>query len=100
MGLAHILLIIQSKSYAHALYRVGAQGDLFLSCDLGNYSDEIKCRCNAAWDNLDGEGGRRSHELTLALFDALDRVALWDDYGIVSDIMASQTYFSLFIASY
>lgn len=65
----------------------------FLLPDLCSNSDKIKYRCNAAWNNLDGEGGRRSHELTLALFNALDRVALWDDYGIVSDIMASQTCF-------
>jgi Plavaka transposase len=47
-------------------------------------------RCDAPSDNLDGEGGRRSHELTLALFDALDKKALWDDYGIIDDIMVSQ----------
>ena len=27
------------------------------------------------------------HELTLALFDALDKKVLWDDYRIVDDIM-------------
>jgi hypothetical protein len=44
-------------------------------------------RCNAWHDDLDGEGGRRSHELTLALFDVLDKKRLWEDYGIVDDIM-------------
>ncbi|KAF8872810.1 hypothetical protein BD779DRAFT_1613747 [Infundibulicybe gibba] len=44
-------------------------------------------RCTARWDDLDGEGGRRSHEHTLALFDALGTKALWKGYGIVSDIM-------------
>ncbi|KAG6818469.1 hypothetical protein H0H93_004738 [Arthromyces matolae] len=44
-------------------------------------------RCTATFDNLDGPGGRRSHEHTLALFDALGKRSLWDDYSIVSDIM-------------
>ncbi|KAG6919386.1 hypothetical protein DXG01_006935, partial [Tephrocybe rancida] len=39
------------------------------------------------FDNLDGQGGRRSQELTESLFDTLGVTALWDDYGIVSDIL-------------
>lgn len=46
-------------------------------------------RCDAHWKNLDNNaGGRRSHNLTDALFDALGRKALWDDYGVVDGIMA------------
>ncbi|KAG6885247.1 hypothetical protein C0992_005299 [Termitomyces sp. T32_za158] len=44
-------------------------------------------RCTARFDDLDGLGGRRSHILTQALFQSLGRKALWDDYGIVSDIL-------------
>ncbi|KAG6805672.1 hypothetical protein H0H92_014423, partial [Tricholoma furcatifolium] len=44
-------------------------------------------RCTARFDDLDGAGGRRSHEHTLALFDVLGKASLWDDYGIISDIM-------------
>ncbi|KAG6822806.1 hypothetical protein H0H92_012505, partial [Tricholoma furcatifolium] len=44
-------------------------------------------RCTARFDDLDGPGGRRSHEHTLALFDILGKRSLWDDYGIVSDIL-------------
>ncbi|KAG6898428.1 hypothetical protein C0992_004139 [Termitomyces sp. T32_za158] len=44
-------------------------------------------RCTARFDNLDGLGGRRSHELTKSLFEVLGMKALWDDYGIISDIM-------------
>ncbi|KAG6835315.1 hypothetical protein H0H93_002803, partial [Arthromyces matolae] len=50
-------------------------------------------RCTATFDNLDGPGGRRSHEHTLALFDALGKRSLWDDYGIVADIMPFTHYF-------
>lgn len=45
-------------------------------------------RCDAKWDNLDdNDAGRRSHKLTCSLVAALDKKALWDDYGIISDIM-------------
>ncbi|KAG6808815.1 hypothetical protein H0H92_002793 [Tricholoma furcatifolium] len=44
-------------------------------------------RCTAHFNDLDGpDGGRRTHELTEALTDLLGKKALWDDYGIVSDI--------------
>lgn len=45
-------------------------------------------RCDAKWDNLDDNiAGRRSHKLMCSLIMALDKNSLWDDYGIVSDIM-------------
>ncbi|KAG6809100.1 hypothetical protein H0H92_001623 [Tricholoma furcatifolium] len=50
-------------------------------------------KCNAFHNNLDGEGGRRSHQLTLALMDAMSSRALWDDYGIVDGIMPFTHYF-------
>ncbi|KAG6825100.1 hypothetical protein H0H92_004703 [Tricholoma furcatifolium] len=42
-------------------------------------------RCTARFDDLDGPGGRRSHELTEALSDVLGKRALWDDYGIIPE---------------
>jgi hypothetical protein len=45
-------------------------------------------RCDAKWDNLDDNiAGRRTHKLTCYLVEALDKTSLWEDYGIVSDIM-------------
>jgi len=41
-------------------------------------------------EDLDGEGGRHSHEHTNALLDLLDLKTLWDDYGIVGDIIVSR----------
>ena len=39
-------------------------------------------------DNLDDNiAGQRSHKLTCSLVDALDKNSLWDDYGIVNNIM-------------
>ncbi|KAI0083393.1 hypothetical protein BDY19DRAFT_978759 [Irpex rosettiformis] len=45
-------------------------------------------RCTAPSSNLDGDGyGRRSHIHTNTLLKAFDTKTLWDDYGIVSDIV-------------
>ncbi|PPQ82127.1 hypothetical protein CVT24_012430, partial [Panaeolus cyanescens] len=55
-----------------------------LACVVQNWCP----RCTAKWNNLDGGGGsRRSHELHLALMDALGPTVLWDEYGIVTGIM-------------
>jgi len=52
-------------------------------------------RCDAKWDNLDdGVAGRRSHKLTCSLVVALDKNSLWDDYGIVSNIMVCYSQLS------
>jgi hypothetical protein len=52
-------------------------------------------RCDAKWDNLDDNiAGRRSHKLTCSLVAALDKKSLWDDYGIVSDIMVCYSWLS------
>ncbi|KDR77955.1 hypothetical protein GALMADRAFT_94455 [Galerina marginata CBS 339.88] len=56
---------------------------VLLACIVQNWCP----RCDAAWNNLDGGGGRRAHRLTEALFEALGTKALWDDYGIVDGIL-------------
>ena len=38
---------------------------------------------------LDAEGGRRTHKLTDLLVDKLELGVLWDEYGIIGDIMVS-----------
>jgi hypothetical protein len=40
-------------------------------------------------DNLDAEAGRRSHVHTMALLEQYRLKILWDDYGIVGDIIVS-----------
>ena len=45
-------------------------------------------RCDAHWKDLDhGDAGRWAHRHTEALFEAVGKNSLWDDYGIISDIM-------------
>ncbi|KAJ7026458.1 hypothetical protein C8F04DRAFT_1296863 [Mycena alexandri] len=62
---------------------------------ISDYPDQVFLACIVqGWcarsnKNLDGAGGRRSHELTDAFFEALDRKALWDEYGIIPDPFTS-----------
>ncbi|KZP04646.1 hypothetical protein FIBSPDRAFT_915040 [Athelia psychrophila] len=50
-------------------------------------------RCTARPDDLDGAGGRRSHDHTDNLAAVLSLKALWEDYGIVGDIQPFTTGF-------
>ncbi|KAJ7248710.1 hypothetical protein C8J57DRAFT_1522190 [Mycena rebaudengoi] len=44
-------------------------------------------RCTASSKDLDGPSGRRSQEHTQALFNAFDHKTLWDDYGVIPDVL-------------
>ncbi|KAJ7312726.1 hypothetical protein DFH08DRAFT_791300 [Mycena albidolilacea] len=44
-------------------------------------------RCTASNKDLDGHGGRRSQQQTEALFEAFSHKTLWDDYGIIPDVL-------------
>jgi len=46
-------------------------------------------RCTAHRKNLDGGGVWRSHEHTQLLMDAFGEKVLWDDHGVVADILVS-----------
>lgn len=71
MVLVHILPIIQNRFSWHVLFRVGVRSrSLVLHCAICPLTSLN--RCDANWKDLDSNaGGRRSHELTNALFDAL-----------------------------
>ena len=51
---------------------------------------QIQNRCTADWKNIDGGGVQQSHEHTQLLMDTFGVKALWDDHGIVADILVSQ----------
>ena len=54
-------------------------------------------RCDAHWKDLyHGDAGRRAHRHTEALFEAVGKKSLWDDYGIISNIMVCHRMCSLF----
>ncbi len=44
-------------------------------------------RCTANRTDLDGEGGRRSREHTELLVNEFELGTLWDEYGLVGDII-------------
>jgi len=53
--------------------------------DLGAWL--TRHRCTADRDDLDGGGGRRSREHTELLVTNLELGVLWDEYGLVGDIV-------------
>jgi hypothetical protein len=67
------------------LFRIGAQSE-GLSFLLKQLTHHI-FRCTARPEDLDGEGGRRSREHTELLVRELELGALWNEYGLVGDIV-------------
>ncbi|KAJ7856211.1 hypothetical protein B0H14DRAFT_3643571, partial [Mycena olivaceomarginata] len=74
--------------YRRAIYGLGLY--------IADYPEQVRlacvvqgwcARCNASSKDLDGEGGRRSHAHTDALFDAFDHKTMWDDYGVIPDVI-------------
>ena len=49
--------------------------------------DLVVIRCTAHQDDLDGGGGRRSRDHTELLVSELELGVLWDEYGLVGDIV-------------
>ncbi|KAF8326760.1 hypothetical protein F5887DRAFT_899548 [Amanita rubescens] len=84
-----VLLRYADGYYRWTIYGLGPYiadypEQVLLSCVVQDWCP----KCTALNKDLDGEiGGRRSHEHTEALVDALDEKVLWFDYGIVSNIM-------------
>ncbi|KAF8155158.1 hypothetical protein K438DRAFT_1863011 [Mycena galopus ATCC 62051] len=44
-------------------------------------------RCTASRDDLDGPGGRRTQLHTETLFDVLNHGDMWDQYGVIPDVL-------------
>ncbi|KAJ6551983.1 hypothetical protein B0H10DRAFT_2169848 [Mycena sp. CBHHK59/15] len=44
-------------------------------------------KCTASNKDLDGPSGHRSQAHTEALFDTFDHKTLWDDYGVIPDLL-------------
>jgi hypothetical protein len=53
-------------------------------------------RCTASSDDLDGPAGRRSREHTELLVKELELGVLWEEYGLVGDIIVGVVPFSVF----
>lgn len=60
--------------------------------------DSPTCRCTAPSDDLDADAlqyhhGLRSHDHTDKLSEAFSLRELWDDFGIVGDLIVSHVMF-------
>lgn len=91
-ALVPTLQIIQSKCSYLALSKDGVLSE----CRIRSLKSVLLLtflrydRCTAPPNNLDGRGyPRRSHVHTRALLEAFDHRVLWDDYGVVADIIVS-----------
>lgn len=105
MGLVHTSLIIQSKCYLLELFKDGAQGMCFVTCETTPYLRAYRCLGDRK--DLDGNGPslRRSEAHRELLIKKLDHGPLWQEYGIVDDVvvctmytMASESFVYLLLA--
>ncbi len=90
-----ILPITQNKHCWHVLYRDGVRGiSLSVSVISIGFQSLILYdnRCTASHYNLDGPGGRRTHEHTAACFRAMNSKELWDNYSIIDGIMVRMIF--------
>ncbi|KAJ6630166.1 hypothetical protein B0H10DRAFT_2362304 [Mycena sp. CBHHK59/15] len=74
--------------YRRAIYGLGPYiadypEQVLLACIVQGWC----ARCTASSKDLDGEGGRRSHVHTEQLFDTLDHKEMWDQYGVIPDVL-------------
>ncbi|KAJ6625657.1 hypothetical protein B0H10DRAFT_2161873 [Mycena sp. CBHHK59/15] len=44
-------------------------------------------RCTASREDLDGPSGRQTQQHTETLFDVLDHGTMWDQYGVIPDVL-------------
>ena len=87
MGLDHTQLIIQSKHFLPALFKAGALGKI---STIAHPHTQDCTRCTASSKDLDGgQSIRRSSTHTDMLGKEFELGVLWDEYGIVGDIIVN-----------
>ncbi|KAF7292191.1 hypothetical protein MIND_01246400 [Mycena indigotica] len=82
------LVLVGDGHYRWVIYCLGPYiadypEQVLLACVVQGWC----ARCTASNKNLDGIGGRRTQAHTEALFDAFDHKTLWNDYGIIPDVL-------------
>ena len=81
------------------MHRAGVVSSVNLSCIILSCFHLLMSnqhRCNAQWDDLDAKDtGQRAHRHTEAVFEALGTKEMWDDYGIINDIMVSHNHITI-----
>ncbi|THH10063.1 hypothetical protein EW146_g8485, partial [Bondarzewia mesenterica] len=74
---------LQRVIYGLGPYIADYPEQVMLACIVSGWCP----RCGAHHNNLDAGGNARSHELTRLLMDAYNPKILWDNYGIIDDIL-------------
>ncbi|KAJ6558720.1 hypothetical protein B0H10DRAFT_2201334 [Mycena sp. CBHHK59/15] len=69
--------------YGLGLYIADYPEQVLLACVVQGWC----ARCTASREDLDGPGGRRTQQHTETLFDVLDHGTMWDQYGVIPDIL-------------
>ncbi|KAJ7674002.1 hypothetical protein DFH06DRAFT_1445580 [Mycena polygramma] len=74
--------------YRRAVYGLGPYiadypEQVLLACVVQGWC----AKCTASSKDLDGPSGRRSQAHTESLFEALDHATMWDQYGVVPDVL-------------
>ncbi|KAJ7928693.1 hypothetical protein B0H13DRAFT_2228890 [Mycena leptocephala] len=74
--------------YRRAIYGLGPYiadypEQVLLACVVQGWCP----RCTARRDDLDGESGRRTQDHTEMLFDVLNHGTMWDQYGVIPDVL-------------
>lgn len=89
MGLDHTQLIIQNKHFLPVLFKAGVLGKTLHSAIIHTHIQGY-ARCTAPSQDLDGERHlRRSRAHTDELGEAFELGVLWDEYGIVGDVIVN-----------
>jgi hypothetical protein len=98
MGLGLTSLITQSSAYWHALFRTGVQSKFrFIALFQVIYLSFF--RCLSPCNDLDGRKyARRCRRHTAVLLEELQLGALWNEYGLVGDVIVSlNPFFIIYI---
>jgi hypothetical protein len=91
--LDHTLQTTPNKPSSPVSYKDGTHGILSPDTPLSFIS--LVYRCTAKQVNLDGGGGQRSREHTELLVSEFELGVLWDEYGLVGDIVVRHNFISV-----
>jgi len=94
-ALVHISQIIPSRLSLPALYKDGVHGKLSWPLSSSYCKSDWFCSCTAK--DLAIAGGRRSREHTEALVSEFELGTLWDEYGLVGDLVVCNHLVNPFI---
>ncbi|KAJ6570030.1 hypothetical protein B0H10DRAFT_2237990 [Mycena sp. CBHHK59/15] len=80
--------LFADRHYRRVIYGLGPYiadypEQVLLACVVQGWC----AKCTASREDLDGPSGRRTQTHTETLFDVLDHGTMWDQYGVVPDVL-------------